>query len=703
MTDNRNNASKITIARNAAMASRLNWQDEQSFSDAQKGYIATWDPLKITDEKTGTVVWNIQPYLDFEGPPDTPPPLTVNPSLWRQAHLNNFNGLFKVCDGIYQLRAFDMSNMTVIEGKTGLIIIDPLISVQCAKSGLELYRKYRPETKKLDVTAVIYTHSHVDHFGGVEGIMPTDPKKKKKVKIYAPDGFLEHAVSENVYAGTAMGRRAQYMYGPLLRKDAKGQVDTGLGKGQSTGDVSLYQPTVVITSSDKPETISGVVVQKETIAGVKVLFHLTPGSEAPAEMDFFFPDFKAFCAAENATHNMHNIQTLRGANVRDALKWSKYLAEAIEFLGGKAEVMFASHHWPIWGRDNIHGFLGRQRDMYRYLNDQTLRMLNKGYTGIEIAEVFEMPEGLAKDWSCRGYYGSTSHNSKAVYDKYLGWFDGDPANLHKLTSEEAAPKYVALMGGAARVLKAAKNAGKKGEYRWAAELIRHVVYADEGHQEAKNLEAEMLEQMGYQAENATWRNFYLQGTQELRDGIAPAPPKKTSPTMIAAMTMSMIFDAFAAKLIGPLVRDAKIVMNWIIKDPSDSDDPKNPNVPYLVVVQDGVLNYTKNKQDKRADVTIKMRRDTLNKLMAGELPLQVALRGKMIKVTGNKAALLHFFLLLDDADPSFPIVTPRSDARAAWTGVEKLENLMKKSVEKLMDHPKIAKARDLIGELPRGC
>jgi alkyl sulfatase BDS1-like metallo-beta-lactamase superfamily hydrolase len=693
MTDNRNNASGITIARNAAMAAGLNWKDEQSFSDAQKGYVATWDPLTITDSNDN-IVWNIEPYLQMEGPGEHIP-ATVNPSLWRQAHLNNFNGLFQVCEGIYQLRAFDMSNMTIIEGKTGLIIIDPLISVECAQSGLKLYRQYRPETADLEVTAIIYTHSHVDHFGGVEGIMPEEEEKKGAVQIYAPDGFLQHAVSENVYAGTAMGRRAQYMYGPLLTQDDKGQVDTGLGKGQSTGSVSLYPPTVNITETG----------QEEIIAGVTVVFHLTPGSEAPAEMDFFFPEFKAFCAAENATHNMHNIQTLRGANVRDALAWSKYLSEAIELFGGKAEVMFASHHWPIWGRENVSAFLGRQRDMYRYLNDQTLRMLNKGYTGIEIAEVFEMPEGLAKDWSCRGYYGSVSHNTKAVYDKYMGWFDGDPANLHKLTPEKAAPKYVELMGGADAVLAAARAAGEQGEYRWAAELIRHVVFADQDNQEAKSLEADMLEQMGYQAENATWRNFFLQGTQELRNGIAPPGPKKTSPTIIAAMTTDMLFDAFAAKVIGPRVGDAKIVMNWIFIDPVD---------PYLVRVQDGVLNYTANKLDTRADVSLMLSRDTLNAIMSGELSPKTAIQDKLITITGEMVALLHFFLLLDDSDPSFPIVTPRSDAEAAWSGLAKLEDKLagklggkledlRSSLDELMEHPAVAKARVFIGEMPRGC
>ncbi len=681
MTDNRKDASEITIARNAAMAVSLNWEDEQSFQDAQSGYIATWNPLTIIDDDDNTI-WDITPYLQAQAP-GTPVPPTVNPSLWRQAHLNNFNGLFRVCDGIYQLRAFDMSNMTIIEGETGLIIIDPLISVECARSGLKLYRENRPETAGLDVTAVIYTHSHVDHFGGVEGIMP-DGDKMAAVKIYAPDGFLEHAVSENVYAGCAMGRRAQYMYGPILPQDDKGQVDTGLGKGQSKGLVSLYPPTVDITKTG----------QVEDIAGLTVVFHLTPGSEAPAEMDFYFPKFKAFCAAENATHNMHNIQTLRGANVRDALKWSKYLGEAIELFGGEAEVMFASHHWPIWGQENIAAFLGRQRDMYRYLNDQTLRMLNKGYTGIEIAEVFEMPEALARDWSCRGYYGSVSHNAKAVYDKYLGWFDGDPSNLHRLPPEQAAPKYVELMGGADAVLQAARSAGEAGEYRWAAELIRHVVFADQANQEARDLQADMLEQMGYQAENATWRNFFLMGAQELRDGVAPPADKKSSPTMIAAMTTDMIFDALATKIIGPRVGDTDIVMNWNFVDPAD---------PYLVWVQDGVLNYQAGKQEPDADLTITLSRETLDSLMAGELSLKAVIQENLITLAGDRTALLRFFCLLDDNDKSFPIVTPRSDAKTAWQGAGKFENLTGAAFETLLDHPAVAQAREFLGELPRGC
>lgn len=678
----RKNASIFTKKANKDMAEGLNWKDEKSFKDAKKGFIATWKPLTIKDAQ-GNIIWDIVPYLkEQEGV--VKPPDTVNPSLWRQAHLNDQNGLFEVLkDQIYQVRAFDMSNMTVIEGTTGLIIIDPLISVECAKSALELYRKHRPKTKNLDVTDVIYTHSHIDHFGGVEGIMPAGAKRDN-VKIYAPQGFLEHAVSENVYAGCAMGRRAQYMYGPLLEQDNKGQVDTGLGKGQSKGTVSLYAPTVDITETG----------QTETLAGIEVIFHLTPGSEAPAEMDFYFPQFNAFCAAENATHNMHNIQTLRGANVRNALQWSKYLDEAIQLFAGKSEVLFASHHWPIWGHENIVGFLERQRDMYRYLNDQTLRMLNKGYVGVEIAEVFEMPDGLAEDWSCRGYYGSTSHNAKAVYDKYLGWFDGNPTTLHRLPLEESAPEYVHLMGGVKPMMDAAKKAYLTGRYRWAAELLTYIVFYEPIYREAKHLLADVYEQMGYQAENATWRNFYLQGAKELRHGVAkPAADQKSSLTMIGAMTMDMIFDALAAKLIGPQVGDTKISMNWIFTNPVDT---------YLVKVQDGVLNYTHNKVDPRADVTLMLSRETLNLLMAGDLSLKRSLDDNLIVVTGDKMALVRFRLLLDDNDPSFPIVTPRSNAQAAWDGPEPPDKLPE-NIQAWLNHPKIKKGYDLIGEIPRGC
>lgn len=715
-TPKRNDASKFTIQQNAQMAASLPFNDEQSFNDARQGQIASWPELTIkSDTDHNTVIWTLVPY---NSPPEgstaqtegSTPPQTVNPSLWRQATVNTISGLFKVCEGIYQVRAFDMSNMTIIEGPTGLIIIDPLISIECARRALELYRIHRPNRGAAGVvTAIIYTHSHVDHFGGVAGVV----KDPTTVDIYAPEGFLEHAVSENVYAGCAMGRRAQYMYGPYLEMDDKGQVDTGLGKGQSTGHVSLYPP-------NKPIKQTG---QTENIAGLEVIFHMTPGSEAPAEMDFYFPAYKAFCAAENATHNMHNLQTLRGANVRDALAWSKYLGEALVMFGHEAEVMFASHHWPIWGQPNIANFLSKQRDMYRFLNDQTLRMLNRGYTGIEIAEVFQMPDSMANDWSCRGYYGSVSHNVKAVYDKYLGWFDGDPTNLHRLTPEDAAPKYVTLMGGPEAVIKAAIAAGENGEYRWAAELLRHVVFAHKVthkvepiYEEAKRLQADMLEQMGYQAENATWRNFFLMGAQELRTGIPKPVDRGTSPTMVASMTLDMIFDALGTRILGPVAAKTSIVMNWIF---TDTDQV------YQVRVENGALSYVssnviselkdsnvshkeikahrnpKNPSEFDNEVTITMERQTLNDLMSGAKTLQDVINDKgLVTVDGDLKKLLLFFCLLDDNDPSFPIVTPRSNAQHAWSGVDKLEDLL---ATDLMSHPRVAKARLFFGELPRGC
>ena len=676
-------ATKFTIAANAAMAGSLDFQDTQSFDDAKRGFVATWSPLVVQSADGTRDVWSLAPYLPPAGDQveGAPAPPTVNPSLWRQAQLNTLNGLFEVVpDGIYQVRAFDMSNMTIIEGKTGLIIIDPLISVECARSAMALYRANRPQTAALEVTHVIYTHSHVDHFGGVEGILPDDPSA---VEIYAPDGFLEHAVSENVYAGCAMGRRAQYMYGPFLKPCDHGQVDTGLGKGQSTGQVSLLPPTTSISKTG----------QTEIMAGITVIFHMTPGSEAPAEMDFYFPDFKAFCAAENATHNMHNIQTLRGANVRDALKWSKYLGEALELFGHEAEVMFASHHWPIWGNDRVASFLSRQRDMYRYLNDQTLRMLNKGYTGVEIAEVFTMPRTLASDWSCRGYYGSVSHNVKAVYDKYLGWFDGDPSNLHRLTPEDAAPRYVALMGGAAAVIEAARQAGRQGEYRWAAELLRHVVYADPDNAEAKDLQADALEQMGYQAECATWRNFFLMGAQELRGGIAVIPSQPTSPTMISAMDVYMIFDTLGAKLIGPLADALDVEMYWDFLGTEETN--------YVVRVQNGALSYVAVRQPPAApDVTLQLARSTLDALVAGALSGREAISRGDLKLSGDIRSFLRFLCMLDDDDPSFPIVTPRSGAREAWLG---RRQAIDAGVSELMDHPRVARARRFVGDLPRGC
>lgn len=655
MSTTRKDASQHTKHINCSHAHALPFDDKQSFINATRGFIATWDHVVIRSEVPGDVdpdnpdeqrvIWSLEPYQGQTV--DAPAPDTVNPSLWRQARLNSRNGLFEIAEGFYQVRAFDMSNMTIIEGDGGLVIIDPMISCECAAAGLQLYRENRPQHRDTPVAAVIYTHSHVDHFGGVGGVV-TEQQIADGVQIVAPAGFLEHAVSENVYAGTAMTRRAMYMYGALLPADDKGQVDCGLGKTSSMGRVSVFEPTLDITHN-------GQVVE---LAGIKIVFHMTPGGEAPAEVDFYFPDRKIFCAAENCTHTMHNLQTLRGAPVRDPLLWSNYLNEALEMFGD-AEIMFASHHWPIWGNANVRAFLSKQRDLYRYFNDQTLRMLNKGYTGVEIAEVFEMPPGLTQEWGCRGYYGTISHNVKAVYDRYMGWFDGNPTHLHALPPADSAARYVKLMGDAEGVMAAANVAIADGEYRWAAQLLGHLVYAEPDNTAAKSLQADVFEQLGYQAESAPWRSFYLMGAKELREGVVSSSAENRSADVVGAISTPMVFDALGASLIGPRAAKTHIVMKWVIHD--------TVTTQWLVQVSNGALSYSRAdtcSDEPAPQVTITLTREQLTGLVAGELSL-----GDLREaVEGDARQLLKFFGLIDQGDPAFPIVTPRSDAAVAWAG-----------------------------------
>ena len=429
----------------------------------------------------------------------------MHPSLWRQSQLCAKQGLYEVVEGIYQVRGLDLSNISFIEGDTGIIVIDPLISTETAAAALALYRAHRGDRP---VVAVIYTHSHVDHFGGVLGVTTQADVDAGKVAVIAPEHFTEHAVQENVYAGTAMARRAAYMYGAVLARGPQGQVGCGLGQVGSTGEVALIVPTVDIRETG----------EKHTIDGVEIEFQMAPGTEAPAEMHFYFPGFRALCMAENATHNLHNLLTLRGALVRDPHGWAGYLTEAIDTFADRADVVFASHHWPTWGKDRIVEFLSLQRDLYAYLHDQTLRQLNQGFTGIEIAESFQMPPALEKAWHTHGYYGSVSHNVKAVYQRYMGWFDGNPARLWAHPPEAIGPRYVEAMGGIDRVVETARKAFDDGDFRWAATLLDHAIFTDENHAGARELYADTLEQLAYGAENAVWRNFFLSGATELREG-----------------------------------------------------------------------------------------------------------------------------------------------------------------------------------------
>lgn len=477
-------ATAATKQANDALYKQLPFSDNTDFTNAHKGFIAAL-PSEIIKGEQGNVIWNPQQY-DFikegEKAPDT-----VNPSLWRQSQLINISGLFEVTEGVYQIRNLDLSNMTIIEGKEGITVVDPLVSAETAKVGMDLYYKNRGNKP---VVAVIYTHSHVDHYGGVRGVVDEADVKSGKVKIYAPSGFMEAAVAENIMAGNVMSRRASYMYGNLLKPDATGQVGAGLGTTTSAGTVTLIAPTNIIEKDG----------QKETIDGLTYDFMLAPGSEAPSEMLWYIEEKKLIESAEDVTHTLHNTYSLRGAKIREPLPWSKYINAAIVRWGDKAEIIMAQHHWPTWGNENVVNLLKSQRDLYRYINDQTLRMANEGLTRDEIAAKFKLPDSLANTWANRGYYGSVSHDVKATYVLYLGWFDGNPATLDELPPEEAAKKFVDYMGGADAIMKKAKEDYDQGNYRWVAQVVSKIVFADPGNIDARNLEADALEQLGYQAE-----------------------------------------------------------------------------------------------------------------------------------------------------------------------------------------------------------
>ncbi|MQV61016.1 alkyl/aryl-sulfatase, partial [Sinorhizobium meliloti] len=526
-------ATEATRAANDALLTQLPFDDTSDFDDAKRGLIAPL-PTEMIQGQGGNAIWNPQQYSFITEGAEAP--ATVNPSLWRQSQLINISGLFEVTEGLYQVRNFDLSNMTIIEGTEGITIVDPLVSSETAKAALDLYRKHRGDKP---VKAVIYTHSHVDHYGGVRGIVDEADVTSGAVKIYAPEGFLEAAVAENVMAGTAMSRRASYMYGNLLKADPKGQVGAGLGTTTSAGTVTLIPPTNIVTETG----------QKETIDGLTYEFLMAPGSEAPSEMLWYIEEKKAIQTSEDATHTLHNTYSLRGAKIREPLPWSKYLNQALTMWGDEAEIIFAQHHWPTWGNDNVKELLSKQRDLYRYINDQTLHMVNQGMTMREIAEAFKLPDSLAKFWANRGYYGSVYHDVAATYVLYLGWFDGNPSTLHELPPAEASKKYVEFMGGADAVLEKARKSYEQGEYRWVAQVANHVVFADPNNQDAKNLTADALEQLGYQAESGPWRNFYLTGAKELRDGVTELPtPNTASPDTVRAMSLDLFFDYLGVRL-----------------------------------------------------------------------------------------------------------------------------------------------------------
>ncbi|HZZ67569.1 MAG TPA: alkyl sulfatase dimerization domain-containing protein [Phenylobacterium sp.] len=620
--DQRKDATEATRAAQARLAASLPSETGEDMANATRGFLGTIPDADVPG------AWSQKPFAFLNGErPDT-----VNPGLWRQGRLNLQHGLFEVTKGVYQVRGFDLSNITFIEGDKGYVVIDPLISAEPAAAALKLMRGHRGEKP---VTGVIYTHSHVDHYGGVRGVI-SQADIEAGMHIVAPEGFLREAVSENVLAGNAMGRRATYMYGATLPKDPKGHVDAGLGKTVSMGSVSLVPPTISIRETG----------ERLTLDGVDIVFQVTPDTEAPAEMNFFFPQFGALCMAENCTCQLHNLYTPRGAQVRDARAWSHYIDEASAMFAGDTDVLFASHHWPRWGSGEAARFLRQQRDLYKYIHDQTLRLANHGLTPTEIAEQIALPPSLAAEWHTRGYYGTLNHNAKAVYQRYLGWFDGNPANLHRLPPVEAGQRYVEVAGGADALLAKARDAYGRGEYRWVAELVNHLVFAQPSNTDARALQADALEQMGYQAESGPWRAFYLTGAQELRN---PRPasetPRQGAAGQLRALPADALLDSFSVRLNGEkagAVGDLALTLAF-----SDTGER------FAVSVENAVLHHRAGEGGPAATLT----RPVLIGLVIGETTLEKALADGA--VSGEGAVVLGQLLpLLDRFDFWFEIVAP---------------------------------------------
>ncbi|WP_422614125.1 alkyl/aryl-sulfatase [Aeromonas rivipollensis] len=626
-------ATENTIKANEAVKARLPFNDKQDFTDAARGFIAKPETLSIKDDK-GNVVWDLEQYKTYISL-DKAAPDTVNPSLWRNAQLNMQYGLYKVTDGIYQIRGFDLSNITFIKGDKGWIVFDPLISPETAKAALAFINE---KEGKRPVLAVVYSHSHVDHYGGAAGLFSTQ-EEREQAQIIAPEGFTEHAVSENVIAGNAMGRRAVYMYGALLPRNAQGGVNGGLGQTVSAGEPSLLVPTRLITKTG----------EELDIDGVKMVFQMTPGTEAPAEMNTWFPQHKALWMAENTTNTMHNILTLRGAQVRDALKWSTYLNETIETWGDQVEVKFQSHHWPRWDNANIVDYFKKQRDLYKYIHDQSVRLMNMGYTGEEIAEQIKLPPELENFWPNRGYYGTLRHNSRAIYQRYMGWYSGNPSDLDNLPPEMVGPKYIEFMGGEAEVLKKAKTSFDKGEYRWVAEVLKHLVFANPNSKEGKLLLADALEQLGYQAESGPWRSVYLQGAYELRNGVPSAGGTNTaSPDTIRAMPPSMLFDYLAVRLNPEKAAGKKMTINIDFTD---------INEKHSLNIENAVLNHSTRYADK-PDTTVTLTKKVLDDIQLGQTTLEQEIASGQVKITGDAKQFSEFVGMLDKFNFWFNIVTP---------------------------------------------
>ncbi|MBN8189202.1 MBL fold metallo-hydrolase [Salipiger thiooxidans] len=626
-------ATDTTQSLNDALLQYLPFDDESDFENAMRGQIATLDADQIT-APDGTVIYDIAQFDFLQGDA----PATANPSLWRQSRLNAVHGLFEVVEGgIYQVRGFDLAVMSFIRGDTGWIIVDPLTANETAAAGLQLLRD---NVEDLPVTGVIFTHSHVDHFGGVKGITTPEEIEANGIPIVAPEGFFEEAVSENLIAGNTMSRRASYMYGNVVAKGPDGSLGSGLGTTTAAGEVTIVEPTLTI--EETPQT--------ETVDGIEMVFLNTPGAEAPAELMFYIPKFKAMMQAEEINHTLHNLYTLRGAKVRSGDLFAKYINDTINRFGDEVEVSFGSHHWPTWGNDEILDLWKGQRDTYRYIHDETLRLANTGETMLEIAEQLELPDSLAQTFSNRGYYGSVSHNAKAQYQLYFGWFSGNPSELHELPPAEEGAKFVEYAGGAAAVIEKAQADYDAGEYRWVATALNHVVFAEPDNAEAKNLLADALTQMGYQAESGPWRNFYLSGAKELRDGIVEAAtPATASPDIVRNLPLGTYLDYLAVRLNHPKAAGQEIALNFVMPDVGDE---------FEVTVTNGVMNYTLDSQADEADATVTLDRTVLDSINLGQTTMMDAITDGSATVDGDTQKVEDFVGLLDTFEFWFNIVTP---------------------------------------------
>ena len=623
--------SEYTLQANRELAASLPLADQQDFEDATRGFIGTDEPLQVFNA-SGDIVWDMPAYDFIKGEA----PGSVNPSLWRQATLNNINGLFKVTDRVYQVRGYDLANMSIIEGDTGLIIVDPLTAKETAAAALALARQHLGDKP---VLAVIFTHSHIDHFGGVFGVITQQQYSEGKVRVIAPVGFMEEATSENIIAGTAMGRRSILMYGRDLARSERGHVGSGLGKSPAYGTFGIIEPTEIIDTTG----------QRKTIDGLEFVFQNAPHSEAPAELTFSLPQLGAYCGAEVTTHTLHNLYTLRGAKVRDALKWSEYIDEIIG-LSANDDVYFASHHWPMWGRERIKTYLEQQRDTYKYIHDQTVRLFNEGYTPKEIAEQLELPQSLRQGFANRDYYGTVKHDSKAVYQAYLGWYDANPSSLDALPPEEAGRHYVELAGGADALLEKADAAYAGGQYRWAAELLNHLVFAEPGNGRAKGLLANTYDQLGYQSESAPWRDVYLSAAYELRHGLPVEMVDMALMTDVLERTpVDKFFQSMSVRLDSEKASDV---------DMSVAIQFSDLNETYLLSVKNSVMHYRLTDSIEGANASLVLTHGFFIRMLTGDVGLREGLTSDELSVDGSKVDLVRFFSLFGSSDGLFNIVTP---------------------------------------------